>query len=109
MKRLLHAILTFTRVVRLPKQVEWNNEDAAALAAFLRSTAGTKLLHVSLTRVVQFNEWATIQANPNACGQAVGFKSAHALLLSLAGAQSSNPEQSADTNGAAGPLDNLRP
>jgi hypothetical protein len=109
MKRLWLAIKTFLSVARLPKGVEWNEQDGQALRAFLATPSGAKVPHLLLARIVQFNEWATVQSNPNACGQAVGFKLSYSYLISLATAQSGKSEQPADNNGTAGPLDHLRP
>lgn len=109
MKRLFLAVRAFLTVCRLPKHVEWDTADAQSFAAFLRSRTGAKVNHLLLTRIVQFNEWATVQGDQKSCGQAVGFKTAYSYLISLAGAQSSNPEPPADNNGAAGSLDHLRP
>jgi hypothetical protein len=107
--RTIRAILNFLRAVRIPKQVEWTQEDTGAIRLFLGTTTGAKVRNLLLGNIVSYNEYAANKADPKTCGEAVGFKTAYSYLISLAGAQSSKSEQPADTNGMAGPLDHLRP
>ncbi len=107
---------TFLTILRdaigIPKSVEWMDTDAAALREFFKTSTGARLRNYLLGQSVAFNEFATNQKKDSAergCGQAQGFKTAYALLLSLAEAQISNPETSADTNGTADALAHLRP
>lgn len=109
MFRLLRALRLFLGRLRLPKQVEWRRDDAAALGSFLRSPTGIRLIHLIHSRVVAACEYAADKGDQISCGQAQGIRAMNALFNSLATAHSGTSEQPADTDGTADPLAHLRP
>lgn len=112
MRRFFRALRLLIGPLRLPKLVEWTNDDAAHLDSFLRSVPGAKLRQVMISRCAAMNEYA-VTRNPHQiiklAGQAQGCRDMMNLILSCAATNSGKTEQPADTNGTAGQLDHLRP
>lgn len=87
MKNLLRIIFTLIECFRRwpsGAQVEWEDQDAHALAVFLNSPTGKKLTHKLVRHTASINEWAVMSGNPANCGEARGFKKLLAYLFTFA-------------------------
>ena len=90
---------------------EWTNDDAAALATFLRTGTGEKVARRLRNSALALNAQAVQRAEPWRNGQAAGYMLAVADLqtLSAEGALRDAQTSEDDAQGAASTLDHLAP
>jgi hypothetical protein len=114
MIRFIKTCLGFGKALGFCPEPKFNDEDAKAIRAFLRSPAGLKLKMWMRHLVTVQNEIATQDGTPAQCGFARGYKSFYQIFGYFIETDSATtqPEQGhyeAPEDGDLGDLDHLAP
>lgn len=79
---------------------KWEEDDAKALSAFMRSTSGVRMAAILRNMTIRQDATSVAKANLTACGFAVGFRAAVAVIDSL-GVGAAHPAGGGDEEGPA--------
>ena len=89
--RILRAILLFLRHTSWLPARAWTPADARALASFLASSTGRKLLRLLRGEIGAANERAAMKAAAFDCGWACGYRGLYAWFESLSAREPEEP------------------
>ena len=91
----LRAILNFIRFTKWVDEPEWTGDDARALGSFMRSEHGVRFAAILRNMTIRQDSSAVQKVDLTACGFAIGFRSAVAVIDSL-GIDATHPAGGAD-------------
>lgn len=91
----IKAILNFIKFTGWVNEPEWTEDDAKALGLFMRSEHGVRLAAILRNMTIKQDSSAVQKGNLTACGFAIGFRSAVAVIDSL-GIGATHPAERAD-------------
>lgn len=100
MIRWLRAVYNAARHVQWSDEPEWTEDNARELTAFMRSPSGIRLAAILRNMTIRQDSSAVAKGNLTACGFAVGFRAAVAVIDSL-GIGAAHPAARGDEEGAA--------
>ena len=99
--RILRAILLFLRHTSWLPAPAWTSADARALATFLATSTGRKLLRLLRSEIGAANERAAMKAAAFDCGWACGYRGLLAWFEALSTAAAAEEEPSAPEDHSA--------
>jgi hypothetical protein len=91
----LRAILNFTRFTGWVDEPEWTEDDARSLGNFMKSEHGIRFAAILRNMTIRQDSSAVQKGDLTACGFAIGFRSAVAVIDSL-GIDATHPAGGAD-------------
>ena len=100
MIRWLRSCYNAARHVAWVDEPKWEEDDAKALTAFMRSPSGVRMAAILRNMTIRQDATAVSKADLTACGFAVGFRAAVAVIDSL-GIGAAHPAARGDEEGAA--------
>jgi len=100
MIRWLRSCYNAARHVAWVDEPKWEEDDAKALTAFMRSPSGVRMAAILRNMTIRQDATAVAKANLTACGFAVGFRAAVAVIDSL-GVGAAHPAGGGDEEGPA--------
>lgn len=108
--RLLRAFLLFVRRSRWQSFPEWEEVDSRALASFISSRTGAKLMLTMQNQIVEANERAAMsKGSAFECGWACGYRGLFAWFQSLSVTPAVQEENEASPFGETAGLEQLSP